>query len=228
MIDFIKMTMKQLYFLIKRIELKRKNIIIESHVSFFKTRFSRFNWIYKNTIIDRCSLGSYTYISSNCHLIKAQIGSFSSIGPNVEIIYGTHPIHFVSTHPVFFSTRKQCGTSFVKKNLFDDFKLTQESNMRAIIGNDVWIGYGAKIMEGITIGDGAIVLAGAYVTKNVESYSIVGGIPAKHIRFRFEEEHMKLLLEFKWWQKDIKWIESNANSFINITEFIKLINGSKE
>ena len=223
MLTLIKKIVKEIHFFLRRIDLKKNNVSIEARVSFYRTVFSTNCKIYKNTRIDRSSIGSYTYISSNCYLNNVEIGSYTSIGPNVEVIYGTHPISYISSSPVFYSTRNQCGTSFVKTNVFKEFNLIQISNRSAQIGNDVWIGYGAKLIEGISIGNGAIVLAGAYVTKDVEPYSIVGGIPAKHLKYRFPEDHRRLLLEFAWWKKDIKWIKSNVNLFLNSGMFLDRI-----
>ena len=79
-----------------------------------------------------------------------------------------------------------------------------------IIGNDVWIGYGATIMPGITIGDGAIIATKSVVTKHVAPYSIVGGNPAKEIRKRFSEEAIKKLLEIQWWNWPIEKITANV------------------
>ena len=80
-----------------------------------------------------------------------------------------------------------------------------------IIGNDVWIGYNATIMPGVTIGDGAIIATNATVTKNVEPYSIVGGNPAKEIKKRFSSIEIERLLSLKWWDKDLEWITQNAH-----------------
>ena len=78
-------------------------------------------------------------------------------------------------------------------------------------------------MDGITIGDGAIIWAGSIVTKDVESYSIVGWVPAKLIRYRFDEEERIYLMECKWWDKDINWIRENYKSFHDVKEFIRLL-----
>ena len=84
------------------------------------------------------------------------------------------------------------------------------------MGNDVWIGDGVKIMEGVTIADGTIVAAGANVVKDTEPYSIVGGNPARPIRYRFNEEQIKFLLDLKWWNKPENWIDEYAKYFDNI------------
>ncbi|MEM9824657.1 MAG: CatB-related O-acetyltransferase [Bacteroidota bacterium] len=89
-------------------------------------------------------------------------------------------------------------------NAMDDKTYPNKGN--TIIGNDVWIGFGATIMPGVVIGDGAIIGTKAVVTKNVEPYSIVGGNPAKLIRKRFSEKAIQKLLELKWWDWPIKKI----------------------
>lgn len=89
---------------------------------------------------------------------------------------------------------------------------TYPSKGDTTIGNDVWIGYNATIMAGVTIGDGAIIATNATVVKDVEPYSIVGGNPAKEIKKRFQEEEIKQLLELRWWDKDISWITENVQN----------------
>jgi tetrahydrodipicolinate N-succinyltransferase len=88
-----------------------------------------------------------------------------------------------------------------------------------IIGNDVWIGANAVILDKVKIGDGAVIAAGAIVSKDVKPYTIVGGIPAKPIKKRFSEEEIEKLLEFKWWEKDIRWIRENYELFSKPAEF---------
>lgn len=217
-----------IYFILKKYYLKKKNIILARNISFFNTKFTKYNKVGKNTYIDNSSIGVCSYIGNNCILSNAEIGSFSSISSSVEIIYGSHPLHFVSTHPIFYSTRKQCGINFVTENKHKDFNLIGELQKSVIIGNDVWIGYGAKIIEGVTINDGAVILAGAIVTKDVDAYSIVGGIPAKHIKYRFTSAQINQLLDFKWWDKDIVWIKEYSNSFTSMNHFLKIINNYSE
>jgi acetyltransferase-like isoleucine patch superfamily enzyme len=207
-----------------KLKLKKQNIIIESNVSFIKTTFIKNNRICANSHIDKSSIGKFSYIGWNSILRNVEIGSFCSIAPFVEVIYGSHPTKFISTHPIFYSNRKQCGLSFLKKNKYKEFNLISNTNRSVIIGNDVWIGYGAKIIEGVTIQNGAIVLAGSVVTKDVEAFSIVGGVPAKHIKYRFEENERKLLDEFQWWNKDELWIRENLDLFLETKDFFQEIN----
>ena len=171
----------------------------------------------KTTFVGYMGFGSY--MGANCNF-WGKVGRFCSIANNVRVIIGTHPSkNFVSTHPCFYSKHCQAGFTFAKHNSFDEYKYA-EGRYNVLVGNDVWIGYGAVIMAGITIGDGAIIAAGAVVTKDVEPYSIVGGVPAKVIRSRFTKEQVDFLLDLKWWSKDETWLRENASKFNNIEAFI--------
>lgn len=167
-------------------------------------------------------LGYGSYLGDEC-ILKAKVGKYCSIGHKVSVLTGTHPSHvFVSTSPVFYSLKKQNGISYVKNQKFKEkIYVDGEEKYGAVIGNDVWIGYGATIMGGCTIGDGAIVATGALVKDDVPPYAIVAGQPAKIIGKRFTDAQIKWLLDFKWWDKPQKWIVSNANLFDNIEEFIE-------
>ena len=165
-------------------------------------------------------MGFGTYIGDQC-TIMGKIGRYCSIGHKVTVLTGTHPSHrFVSTHPTFFSLGLQNGTTYVSTQKFKEKIYADENNKYGcIIGNDVWIGYNATIMGGCTIGDGAIVAAGALVKENVEPYTIVAGQPAKVIGKRFEDEKIAFLMKIKWWDKPEAWIKSHADDFEDISKF---------
>lgn len=174
----------------------------------------------KNTYIDRfCNLhnvkiSQYSYVGYGTSISHCDIGKFCSIGPDVKIGLGKHPTNFVSTSPVFYSEMNPLGVNFVKGSHFLEYEKT-------IIGNDVWIGANAIIMDGVKVGDGAIIAAGAVVTKDVEPYAIVGGIPAKLLRYRFDREIIKELLIVKWWDWNYEKINDNIDDFRNVERFIK-------
>lgn len=193
----------------------RKNNLRIGYLSFVhNTTFGRNNWIGKNNNITNTDIGNYSYVAGDCVIANCTIGKFCSIAPNVKIAPGRHPTHtFVSTHPVTFSKPQFMLKHFIDKSMF-------LSNKQVFIGNDVWIGANCLIVDGVTIGDGAIVAANSVVTKNVGAYEIVGGVPAKFIKKRFEEQEIYKLLELKWWDKGDDWIQDNISKFVDVKKII--------
>lgn len=164
-------------------------------------------------------IGFASYISENSFFQKTKIGRYTSIGPNVRCVFGKHPSNtFVSTHPSFFSTRKQVGFSFTDKQLFKEFAepAVPDTEYTIAIGNDVWIGANVAILDGVTIGDGAIVAANALVNKDIEPYTIYGGVPAKAIKKRFDQTEIDFLMKLEWWNKPIGWIKKSSTYFCDI------------
>jgi len=192
----------------------KKNVLVN-----FDTFLEGKNVINENVDIRNSYIGLGTYIAPNSDLTYTKIGRFCSIGSNVRTCFGIHPIrNFVSTHPSFFSLKRQAGFSFVQKQLFQEHKFVSQDKV-VEIGNDVWIGDNAAIFDGIVIGDGAVIGMGSIVTKSVEPYSINVGVPAKKIGYRFDKKYIEFLLKFKWWNKDFKWIKDNAVLFSDIKKF---------
>lgn len=181
-----------------------------------KTVLEGHNFIYAKCGLTNCKIGRYTHIGNASIFINTMIGRNCSISDHVEIIQGNHPSrNFVSTHGMFYLNME--GKEYCQNHKFEVHKFIGETKENyVIIGNDVWIGKGAKIMEGVTIGDGAIVAAYAVVTKDVPPYAIVGGIPAKIIRYRFDSKDIEWLLELKWWNKEPEWLIKYAKYFDDI------------
>lgn len=138
------------------------------------------------------NMDRYSFCGYDCEIINAEIGSFCSIANNVIIGGAAHPIQWVSSSPVFYS-----GRDSVKKK-FSEFE--RDTDKRTYIGSDVWIGNYSLIKQGIHIGIGAVVGMGSIVTKDVPHYAIVAGNPARIIRYRFDEDVIKGLLNSKWWE----------------------------
>lgn len=175
--------------------------------------FGKYNVIYEGAKLSTVSLGDYSYVGPGCKINKAIIGKFCCLGPETIVGAGMHPSrNFVSLHPAFYSTLKQCGVTFSDSQYFNEFSTT-------VIGNDVWIGARSIVLDGISIGDGAIVAAGSVVTKNVAPFTIVGGVPAKFIRYRFLADEIELIQKSSWWNRDFDWFKDNFHLFHNIDLF---------
>lgn len=163
--------------------------------------------------ITNVNIGKGTYIAENSLITMTNIGKFCSIGPNLVCGYGIHPTKGISTAPCFYSTLKQNGMTYSAED-----KVVERKTIN--IGNDVFIGMNVSILDGVTIGDGAIIGAGATVINDVPPYAIVGGVPAKIIKYRFNEEIIEKLLKIKWWNWDDKKLQNIEQMFFNVEEFV--------
>jgi len=185
-----------------------------------RARFEGYNKLSHHSFFSG-EMGYASYIGANS-VVVGKIGRFCSIAENVHFLTMTHPTEgFVSTHPCFYSLKKQSGFTYAKAQLFCEEKRLEDSNYSVVVGNDVYIGFGATIVAPCRIGDGAVVAAGAVVTGDVEPYEIVGGVPARRIRYRMEAEKREEMLRIKWWEKDIAWIEEHASCFESVDKFLE-------
>ena len=165
-------------------------------------------WYFTNLYFtgENFEIGDYTYgmpkILSWGEGARLKIGKFCSISAEVIVFLGgNHRIDWVTTYP-FMEFEDEWPEA-------KDIAGHPATKGDVVIGNDVWIGWGAVIMSGVTIGDGAAIGARAVVTQDVGPYSIVGGNPASLIRKRFDDETIRVLLEIRWWDWPLDRIKDN-------------------
>ena len=170
--------------------------------------------IYHRFAMNCVVIGKYSYVGRNSNIDNTSIGNFCSIGPNFTCGLGIHPLNGISTSPCFYSTKEQCGMTFSKVNKTTEF-------LPVKIENDVFIGANVTILSGVTVGNGAVIGAGSTVVKDVPPYAVVGGCPAKIIKYRFDEDIMRKLQDIKWWNwpheklTEVERLFDNPNEFVN-------------
>ncbi|MBB1315838.1 antibiotic acetyltransferase [Aliivibrio sp. SR45-2] len=216
---FILYIYRKVFTFLKKIEYRDRNIYIPLGSNVDKMSiFEGGNKIGNKTFF-KGKLGYGSYIGSNSN-ISASVGKYCSIADDVKVISGIHPTSkFVSTSPVFYSLQKSTSIKYVTEQKFSEYRKVNDS-FDIIIGNDVCISTGVRIIGGLIIGNGAIIGTNAVITRDVEPYSIVGGIPAKVINKRFTDVQIKFLEELKWWDMGEEWLINNVDLFSDIEKLI--------
>lgn len=166
-----------------------------------------------NSTLDRHSFCGY-----DCDVANADIGSFVSIANGVVIGGGRHPMEWVAMSPVFYEGKDSVKAKFSTH--------PRTAAKRVTIGHDVWIGRSAIVLPGVSIADGAVVGAGAVVTKPVPAYAIVAGNPAKILRYRFSEPVIERLLRTRWWTKDETELLRLGPLFNDVDRFLEAAENS--
>lgn len=174
-------------------------------------------------------LGRFSYIGQRSTVSAGvTIGRFCSIAGDVTLGAFEHPVNWVTTHPLIFGT---IPFDFIQENLLFK-KVAWVGDKPISIEHDVWIGHRAFVKNGVRIGTGAIIAAGAVVTSDVPAYAVVGGVPAKVLRYRFSSDVIDKLQNSKWWDLPLEllgeanlsdidafldWLETNRPSIVDLS-----------
>lgn len=185
---------------LKRVKLlvynKKHSTNLRSYRASLNAEYMKAVSVYGNTVVDsNCKIGKYTYINTNSSLENCEIGNYCSISSGVNINPFEHNYKLKTTHPFAYTNKMK--------------------NKKVVIGHDVLISLNVTILQGVSIGNGAVIGAGAVVTKDVLPYEIVGGVPAKHIGWRFDQDTIDEISGSNWWDKDMDESIKNIEWFQN-------------
>lgn len=179
------------------------------------SRFGEWTSVGKYSKVQESAIGDYTYMMDDVTVNYATIGKFTSIASHVCINPVQHPMDRVTQHHLTYRSLAYELDQQDDEELFN-WRRTQ----RVTIGHDVWIGHGAIIMKGVTVGNGAVIASGAVVTKDVAPYTIVGGVPARFIRNRFDAEIAERLQAVAWWDWSRTLLQERFADLKNLKQFL--------
>ena len=145
--------------------------------------------------------GKYFGMNENCFIARATIGAYCAVGARTAINPFNHPSDWLSIHE--FQYHPKSFDWVEEYNEFERLERTADMFARVVVGNDVWTGHNVNVLPGVSVGDGAIIAAGAVVTKDVPAYAIVAGVPAVIKKFRFPPATIERLLRLRWWELDL-------------------------
>lgn len=196
------------YYYSKVIKKLRRSALKDSHIH-------RTSKVESGSNLVNVKMDKYSFCGYDCDINNATIGSFTSIGNNVVIGGGMHPISWVSTSPVFYEGRDSVTKKFAEYE--------RDLPLETKIGSDVWVGQNVMIKQGVTIGHGSVIGMGSIVTKDVLPYTIIAGNPAKLIRERFPTEISGELVDSKWWELDENVLKGCASHIRDPKKFLKYL-----
>ncbi len=177
--------------------------------------------LFQNVSLMISSLGAYSYVQSGSVVYNAEIGKFCSIASGVSIGLENHPMHMVSTSPVFYDNSQPLPKFLTNEIIFT------KTLSRTIIGADVWIGQGVMIKAGVKIGVGAVIGAGSVVTKDVAPYVIAVGNPCRQIRQRFSDDVVRRLIASEWWTLSDTRLKEFSSLFVDPVKLLDALDQSK-
>ena len=221
-VDYIPETMREY---LRLMQVKRRYPDAEIHTSYIAHTAkisSRCLLLSRVHIGSDVEIGEYSYVNKGTYILSGKVGKFCSIGYSVQIGMPEHPTNYLATSPRLYGSVDGGDNIFGLPPAWKDYKNPPT------IGNDVWIGSNAIILQGVNVGDGAVVAAGAVVTKDVPPYAIVAGVPAKVIKKRFDSETVEFLLQWKWWDLPPDELKTHATLFQSEVTSLKSVNYSAE
>jgi phosphonate metabolism protein (transferase hexapeptide repeat family) len=206
--------------------LRRKRLgarpLIHTSAVVRQSNFGKFCKVGARTTVIESSFGDYSYAVNDAEIVYATIGKFTSIGPLVGINPGNHPMHRASQSHFTYQSWQYFEDALDEPSVRDDRR-----RARVTIGHDAWIGRAAIVLPGRTIGTGAVVGAGAVVTRDVAPYAVVAGNPARVIRPRFDAEIAERLLRLQWWDWPHRELRRALDDFrvLEVVDFLDKYEG---
>jgi phosphonate metabolism protein (transferase hexapeptide repeat family) len=181
------------------------------------TSMGKYTVVGERVVLREVTAGDFTYFERHAEGIYAELGKFCSVAANARINALEHPLERLTMHKITYRPNE----FFRLHGIDQEFRARRQAK-RVVIGHDVWIGHAAVILPGVKIGTGAVIGANAVVRHDVLPFEIVGGVPAKRIRFRFPEDIQQRILASTWWDWDVlKLIEALPDmQVMGIEEFL--------
>lgn len=176
----------------------------------------RYTEVGDHCVLEETVLGDYSYCFGSNDIIYAELGRFNSLAAGVRINPVQHPAKIRAAAHHFTYRCAHYGFGPDDTGLID-----WRRERRVVTGNDVWIGHNAVVMGGVTLGDGAVVGAGAVVTHDAAPYEIVGGVPARHIGWRYDEDTIAALLRIRWWDWPHEVLKARLRDFDVVETFCR-------